>query len=225
MTTREARISYFKKHIAPQIISDKLFNLVKDNLNFMVPSYFYFTLKTIDDNIDADWDWCSVSSNPTLTEEFVLKHFDKFYNAPFESKFILYYMCDYTGISKQFIKDLFKLETLTRVNIDDPNRQFITFYQASCYTFNNIKESAGDPTKMAEIMSQNIERNGFLFMTNIINTSATLYLALMKETYVEYVAAYRIQQWWIRILTNPYHRVGKKDIERIYDQQKLNQVT
>jgi hypothetical protein len=39
----------------------------------------------------------------------------------------------------------------------------------------------------------------------------------IHNKYKEYLAAYRIQQWWFKIVSNPYHKVGKCMIERQYD--------
>ena len=39
-----------------------------------------------------------------------------------------------------------------------------------------------------------------------------------KETYRKYLAAYKIQQWWKRITMSPYYAIGRKFINRKYDE-------
>jgi hypothetical protein len=38
------------------------------------------------------------------------------------------------------------------------------------------------------------------------------------KKYIEYLAAYRIQQWWYKLRFDPYHPIGSKRLEREYDE-------
>jgi hypothetical protein len=82
------------------------------------------------------------------------------------------------------------------------------FHQNSWYQWGFILNAGTNPLAMLE--DDNFaKRHGLTYKT----------LSWMIEwTYMEYMAAYRIQQWWLKITTNPYHKVGRRIIEKRFDE-------
>lgn len=48
------------------------------------------------------------------------------------------------------------------------------------------------------------------------NTFTTSKMEFIAQKYKEYLAAYRIQQWWHKIRLDPYHPVEIRRLEREY---------
>jgi len=40
----------------------------------------------------------------------------------------------------------------------------------------------------------------------------------LKKEYLKYLASYKIQQWWKRILLSPHTEIGRKLINKKYDE-------
>ena len=51
----------------------------------------------------------------------------------------------------------------------------------------------------------------------ILNTINFNFELLYEIKATEYMAAYRIQQWWYKITMSPYYKVGRKFIEKKID--------
>jgi hypothetical protein len=104
LTPRQKRIKYFLDNELRQRVSDKLMWLIRDTCKKRAELYPFLTLKTIENNIDADWDWPHLAVNSCLTLEFITKHVDKFKLAYSETltncPLLLYYMCQITKIDK-----------------------------------------------------------------------------------------------------------------------------
>lgn len=207
ISPRKNRIQNFKENIAHQLASDTLFKIVKQNISQHGQIYPCFTLQTIEQNINAEWNWHNLAINPYLTLDFLTKYADKF-KENFWTAVIIYHMCPISGINKQDIYDLFPyIHNIG--NLNNLNYEHYVFGLNSFWSYHTIRECNKDPYKFIEIVLNYGPFDRWLF--ELMDWVFNIYI------YEKYIATYKIQQWWLKILSNPYHKVGKRFIEKQYD--------
>lgn len=208
LNPREKRIQDFKDNIAHQLASDTLFNIVKKNIRQHGQIYPCFTLQTIEQNINADWVWDELVINPHLTLEFITKHVDKFNKKKCVAA-LLYYMCPITGINGQDIYNLFPIIQGSE-RLKSKEYACVIFHECAYWSYLGMCEVSKDPFKFIKY-TLDCEYTKYSCVIRLMDWVFNIYI------YEKYMAAYKIQQWWFKILTNPYHKVGKRFIEKQYD--------
>jgi hypothetical protein len=213
LTPRQKRTKYFNEHIFKQRVSELILCSSIHNLKDYGAMYPFLTLKTIEDHIDTDWDWQALAVNGNLTLEFIIKHADKF-NKTTGRPLLLYYMTPITNIDKSSILHIFPcLHGNGRLNEDIYST--IVFYNNSYHHYKSILASNNDIFKMVDKL---LNFDHYYTFKTFINW-------VIKHVYREYMAAYKIQQWWFKILSNPHHKVGYRFIEKQYDLLFTNQTS
>jgi hypothetical protein len=216
LTPRQKRIKYFLDNEFRQRVSDNLMWIIRDTCKQRQKLYPFLTLKTIEDNIDADWDWPHLAVNANLTLEFITKYAHKFelwavtnellVNAPL----LLYYMCHITKIDKHDITALYP-SILSCSQIGTAKEDLyanVVFSHNSYYNWGTILDAGTNPLAM-------FDEDKFPKCHDLTYKTISW---MIEWTYMEYMAAYRIQQWWLKITTNPYHKVGRRIIEKRFDE-------
>ena len=56
------------------------------------------------------------------------------------------------------------------------------------------------------------------YIYNMLDHFDYEYTLHMQAEYFRYLAAYRIQQWWLRLRLDPRHPVGIRRLEREYEE-------
>ena len=69
-------------------------------------------------------------------------------------------------------------------------------------TMDIIKDNPGKPWDWERISSNKFQKDKKLFI---------------EEAYKKYLAAYKIQNWWKHITMSPYYKIGRKFINKKYD--------
>ena len=79
-------------------------------------------------------------------------------------------------------------------------------------------------TKLRNGEFEYFEENHIKYKHNIIDFKLSFidfklsYKDIFEKKAREYLAAYRIQQWWYKITLSPEYKVGRKFINRKYDE-------
>ena len=212
LTPRQKRAKYFNEYGFKQRISERILYLSRHDLKYYRAIYPFLTLKTIEDHIDADWDWQALAVNGNLTLEFIIKHADKF-NETAGGPLLLYYMCPITNIDNTSIYNIFpSLHFIRSRLLNDDFLGYYVFYSNSYHNYKSILASNNDIFKMVNELN-----------FDHCSTFKTFINWVIKHAYREYMAAYKIQQWWFKILSNPYHKVGNRFIEKQYESLRLEE--
>ena len=161
----------------------------------------------IQDNLDKSWDWNYISSNPNITMDIIQENPDN----PW----------DWSGISNNpnitidFIKENIEkpLEwkyislnpnitmDIIQENLNLPwNWEYITWNKN--ITINFIKKNVNKDWDWDGISELKFQKEKELFF---------------KESYRKHIASYKIQQWWKEITMSPHYKIGRKFINRKYD--------
>ena len=163
------------------------------------------TICYVIDNPTYPWDWDCISCNPGIKLTDIINNI----NMPWNWAFI---SCN-PNITLDFVK----------LNIDRPwNWSNLTMNEAIC--INDIKTNMDLPWQHDKIIEnpnitmEFIDENQHLFTDNL----PLIYFEVQNDNfiiqkYLQYLAAYRIQQWWHKLRLDPRHPVGIRRLERDYD--------
>jgi hypothetical protein len=188
------------------------------------------TMEFVNENIDKPWDFTRISENPNLTPEFVAQH----PTAPWRWFYILrnpnFTVKDIeANIDK--ILDWNDVSSSPLITLD-----FITEYTDKPWDWSKISSNVA--ISLSDIESNpdkpwnwtGVSHNPNLTMDFIeshlneswdwksISQHRFMHdrLKFTEKEYRRYLAAYRIQQWWLRLRLDPRHPVCKKRLEREY---------
>jgi hypothetical protein len=145
------------------------------------------TLDMIENNLDLPWEWEYIAKKNNITEEFIIKHMDKFTNIIVENNF--YFWKD---VSIEFFEKHYSMTDLSHIISHHMN---LTIE----YINNNIDNISFDWAYISHC-DFNIEKKQFIY-----------------NKYRRYMAAYTIQQWWIKIITTPIYKACRNKINNDYN--------
>jgi len=193
------------------------------------------SLSDITENPELPWDWGQIAYNPNVTEEFI-PVIEKHFNNP---EILWHRLSHNDNISSDFIyanmdkpwswSILIKYHKFTQEDILGRFWDKFDFYedyamQNENYTirelthvypeFNDSIYAQAHPLSTFE-RSDSFEHN-HLSVYNMLHLFTYEYTLHMQTEYRRYLAAYRIQQWWLRLRLDPRHPVGQRRLEREY---------
>jgi hypothetical protein len=162
------------------------------------------TLDIIDTNPDLPWSWESISKKSELTIPFIKKYKDKLnwteVTAHIKTKQIIF---NNPGLPWDYSAFVYR-DDLTR---DELFRYITNYKDAFTFTSHPVLKFSDIQTGKLILWNQYaIPRNSF--------TAERDDFIIAK--YRCYLSAYRIQQHWHRIRSNPRHPVGQKKLEADY---------
>ena len=192
---------------AAQAFSDLLFTQAIQNISM----YFYVTLQTISENVDDErWIWQAIATHPEMTDAFVDKYVHKF---DYVSQVLLMFMAPMTKLKRVF-------------DIETQHNPSVYFYLHAPYVYSTFVQSKGHCLRMALHIQSDIQSDIQSEIKSVgkrrTDCLAQFYIIEMIRRFRRHLAAYRIQQHWYRITTNPAHPVCIRRLERQYDQLSSN---
>lgn len=138
-------------------------------------------LNDIKDNMGFDWDWYVITKRKDITMENIKNNIQLPWN------WISVY--ENPNLTVEFVKYLFDEQI---ININDLNTNI----------FVEPKNNNGLFTNNYHYLHENNDKHN-----EITKTFRRNYI---EKQYREYMASCKIKQWWIAILLNPFHPVGKR---------------
>ncbi len=199
------------------------------------------SLSDITKNPELPWDWSWIPYNPNVTPEFIPtieSHCDEQDEQDSQDR-----LCDslYHNLTSDFIYEnrnkpwswsiLIKNHKFSLEDINGRFKYRFMLYPRYINTNPNytIEELLDiEPALKNDITLTMNPTCTFVVADSFTHTLYSIYnmLHLFTREYREYqvsqyrkhLAAYKVQQWWHQIRSNPYHPIGRKRLEREYDE-------
>ncbi len=159
------------------------------------------------ENQRNDWEWIGLTTNPNITWDIIKNNMDKPWRwniitrNPNITWDIIKNNLDYPWNWESITKDLNITVDIIKKHIDKPWSWEILSSNENI-TIKFIKENLDKPFKWDQLSKLTFEKEKNVFLT---------------KKYREYLAAYKIQQWWKHITMSPHYAIGRKFINKKYD--------